>query len=266
MATAPATPTTPPPRLYAGLAAWWPLFSRPEDYAEEAVWILHAFEETLGRKPKHILELGAGGGNVASHILPHVPMTLTDVSGRMLEISRRLNPNAEHVEADMRSLRLGQTFEAVLIHDAIMYLTTAPDLVAAFATARAHLEPGGVLIVLPDCVAETFEPRVETGGHDANDGSARGLRYIAWEHPPKAGTTTHDLDFAIMLRVADGSVEVFHDRHKIGLFPRAVWREAIISAGFASPSVRQDPWQREVLIARPAAAEPKSASPAGKAG
>ncbi len=69
-----------------------------------------------------------------------------------------------------------------------------------------------------------------------------------------------------MLRVADGSVEVFHDRHKIGLFPRAVWREAIISAGFASPSVRQDPWQREVLIARPAAAEPKSASPAGKAG
>lgn len=263
MATTPATPL---PRLYAGLAAWWPLFSRPEEYAEEATWILDAFEETLGRKPKHILELGAGGGNLASHILRHVPMTLTDVSGRMLEVSRRLNPNAEHVEADMRSLRLGKTFEAVLIHDAIMYLTTARDLVAAFATARAHLDPGGVLMVLPDCVAETFEPRVETGGHDANDGTARGLRYMAWEHPPKAGTTTHDLDFAIMLRVADGTVEVFHDRHKIGLFPRAEWREAIISADFAPPSVRHDPWHREVLIARPAAAESKSATPAGKAG
>jgi hypothetical protein len=137
--------------------------------------------------------------------------------------------------------------------------------VAAFATARAHLDPGGVLIVLPDCVAETFEPRVQTGGHDANDGSARGLRYIAWDHPPKSGTNVHDLDFAIMLRVADGSVEVFHDRHKIGLFPRAEWQEAIVSAGFAPPIVRGDPWHREVFIARPAVPETKTA-PSGEAG
>ena len=37
MATA---PTTPLPRLYAGLAAWWPLFSRPEDYAEVIFFLL----------------------------------------------------------------------------------------------------------------------------------------------------------------------------------------------------------------------------------
>ena len=87
-------------RIGDELAAWWPLLSRPEDHAEEAAWILNVIGETLGRKPKHILELGTGGGNIASHILGQVPMTLTDVSGRMLEISRRLNPNAEHVEAD----------------------------------------------------------------------------------------------------------------------------------------------------------------------
>jgi SAM-dependent methyltransferase len=258
--------TTPLPRLYAGLAAWWPLFSRPDDYAEEAAWILHALGESLGRKPGQILELGAGGGNVASHILQHVPMTLTDVSGRMLEISRRLNPNAEHVEADMRSLRLGKTFDAVMIHDAIMYMTTARDLVAALTTARAHLKPDGALVVLPDHVAETFEPRVQSGGHDANDGSARGLRYIAWAHAPKVGTTAHDLDFAIMLRVADGSVEVFHDRHKLGLFPRDAWREAFVSAGFLPPNMRRDPWHRDVFIARPAAPVTAGASPAGKAG
>jgi len=136
------TPTTPLPRLYAGLAAWWPLFSRPEDYAEEAAWILNVLGETLGHKPRHILELGAGGGNIASHIIPHVPMTLTDLSGRMLEISRRLNPNTEHFEGDMRSLRLGKTFDAVIIHDAIMYMTTARDLVAALAT-RARTPRAG---------------------------------------------------------------------------------------------------------------------------
>ena len=45
--------STPLPRLYAGLAAWWPLFSRPDDYAEEAAWILNAFVETLFRPALH---------------------------------------------------------------------------------------------------------------------------------------------------------------------------------------------------------------------
>ena len=50
------------PRLYAGLAVWWPLFSRPEDYAEEAAWILSALVEARGKRPEQMLELGAGGG------------------------------------------------------------------------------------------------------------------------------------------------------------------------------------------------------------
>ena len=50
----------------------------------------------------------------------------------------------------MRSIRLGRTFKAVLIHDAISYMLTEGDLGDAFGTARAHLEPGGVLIVAPD--------------------------------------------------------------------------------------------------------------------
>jgi len=43
----------------------------------------------------------------------------------------------------MRSVRLGRTYDAVIIHDAIMYMTTEDDLVAALATARAHLAPAG---------------------------------------------------------------------------------------------------------------------------
>jgi SAM-dependent methyltransferase len=241
----------PLPRLYAGLAPWWPLFSRPEDYGEEAAWIFATFLETLGRRPEHILELGAGGGNVASHLRRQVRMTLNDLSKDMVEMSRHLNPDSEHVAGDMRSLRIGKTFDGVLIHDAIMYMTTVGDLTAALTTARAHLKSDGAIIVLPDYVAETFEPRVQSGGHDANDGSGRGLRYLAWSQPPKAGATVHDLDFAIMLRVADGTVDVFHDRHRLGVFARDTWREAFLGAGFAVPSVRRDPWHREVFIARP---------------
>jgi SAM-dependent methyltransferase len=243
---------TPLPRLYdATLAPWWPLLSPPEEDADEAAWILKALCGSLGRTPAHILELGSGGGNIASHLTPHARLTLVDLSPDMLAVSRRLNPDTEHIEGDMRSVRVGRTFDAVMIHDAIMYMTTERDLVTALATAHAHLKPDGALIVIPDHVAETYEPGIETGGSDAPDG--RGLRYIIWRHPPAPGGTTYDTDFAILTRHADGLVEAFHDRHTVGLFSRDTWRKAFGAAGFAPPAVSQDPWRRDVWIGRPAA-------------
>jgi hypothetical protein len=57
------------------------------------------------------------------------------------------------------------------------------------------------------------------------------------------------MDFAILVRGADGAVQAFHDRHRIGLFSREVWRKAFVQAGFTDPVERPDPWSREVLIA-----------------
>ena len=237
------------PRLYTDLAAWWPLFSPPEPHAEEADWIHARLGEALGRAPSSILELGSGGGNTASHLGRRTTMTLVDPSPAMLAVSRRLNPSATHVEGDMRTVRLDMRFDAVMIHDAVMYMTTEADLAAAFATARAHLDPGGVLVVLPDYVSETFKPHVETGGQDAADG--RGLRYVSWIQPQTPGATTHAVDLAILLREPDGTVDAVHDRHCFGLFPRARWCAALTRAGFAPPAITRDWWQREVFFAKP---------------
>ena len=237
------------PRLYTDLATWWPLFSPPALHAEEADWIHARLGEALGRPPASILELGSGGGNTASHLGRHAAMTLVDPSPAMLDVSRRLNPAAMHVDGDMRTVRLGARFDAVMLHDAVMYMTTEADLLAAFETARAHLAPGGMLIVLPDYVAETFKPHVETGGQDAADG--RGLRYLSWIQPPAPGATTHAVDLAILLRRPDGTVEAVHDRHIFGLFSRACWGATFERAGFATPDITRDWWQREVFFAKP---------------
>jgi SAM-dependent methyltransferase len=241
-------------KLYKGLAKWWPLFSAPEDYAEEATWIIDTFKEALGRKPLTILELGSGGGNTASHLSRHARMTLVDVNEEMFAVSRLLNPGADHFCGDMRDVRLGTTFDAVLIHDAIMYMTTKRDLESALATARAHLRDDGIAMVLPDHVLETLAAGTDSGGHDATDGSGRGVRYLQWTHASKPGATTFDVDYAIVVRDSDGSVEVHHDRHEEGVFPRSTWLEAFARAGFAAPQIRVDDWQREVFLARPAGA------------
>ena len=238
--------------LYTDLASWWPLFSDPDDYAEEAAWIERKFCEALGSRPRELLELGSGGGNVASHLHPDIALTLVEPAPGMVEVSRARNPHARHVLGDMRDVRLDKTFDAVLIHDAVMYMTTPADLGAALLTARSHLRDEGALMVLPDHLAETFSPESGIGGHDAKDGSGRGLRYVSWSHEPARGATTFDVDYAILLRHEDGTVEARHDRHTEGLFSRQTWRDAFVRAGFAPPQEFVDPWRREVFVARPA--------------
>ncbi len=223
-------PTGNDPAMYGDLASWFHLLTAPDEYGEEAGFILDLLRRTVDGPLETLLELGSGGGNVASHLRGHLRLTLTDLSESMLDLSRTLNPDCEHLQADMRSLRLGRTFDAVLIHDAVMYMTSAADLRDALATAFVHTRPGGAVVVTPDCVSETFEPGTDHGGHDA---AGRSLRYLEWTYDPDPSDTTYVAEFALLLHPEAGAETVVrYDRHVLGLFPRAVWLDLLRDVGF----------------------------------
>ncbi len=139
------------PKLYRELAILWPLLSPPEDYADEAEFFRRVLSEAGLTPSPSLLELGCGGGSNAVYLkkaFAHV--TLTDISTQMLAVSRSLNPDCEHLEADMRTVRLGRVFDVVFIHDAIEYMTTLQDLRRAMETAFIHCKPGGAALFVPD--------------------------------------------------------------------------------------------------------------------
>jgi SAM-dependent methyltransferase len=223
-------------KLYDELAEWWPLLSAPEDYATEAAKYAQLILTHAHRPVSEVLELGSGGGNNASHLKHQFSLTLVEPSNGMRKVSRALNPECRHVPGDMRTVRLGRTFDAVFVHDAIGYMTTESDLRKTLTTVALHLAPGGVALVCPDATRETFRPGVHFGGHDeprsAGDDRFRSLRYLEWTLPPKNDSATHyDAHFAILLRRRDGSVRVIHDVHRLGLFPRATWKSLFGQAG-----------------------------------
>ncbi len=217
------------PKLYSELAAWWPLLSAPADYAEAAAFYQKTLAEACKRPPRTMLELGSGGGNNASHLKAHFQLVLVDRSPAMLEVSRQLNPECEHVEGDMRTVRLGRHFDCVFVHDAVSYMTSEADLRQAMETAFVHCRPGGAALFAPDHLRETFRPSTEHGGHD---GEHRALRYLMWTWDPDPTDSTYITDFAYLLRESDGSVRVEQDRHLEGLFGRADWLRLIAEVGF----------------------------------
>ena len=233
-------------RLYSDFAEWWPLLSPPSHYVEEAADLLARLDPPARERPT-LLELGAGGGSLAYHLKGHFRSTLTDRAPGMLAHSRRINPECEHLVADMRTLRLGRQFDIVLVHDAIMYATTPDDVRATLRTAAAHCRPGGTVVVLPDCVRETFSAGTSEGGEDGPDGS--GLRYLEWTWDPDPTDDTYLVDYAFLLRSPDGQMQVAHDRHVEGVFARSRWlawfEEARIPA-----TASLDQWDRDIFLGR----------------
>lgn len=233
-------------KMYAELAKWWRLVSPPEDYREEAEYFLNLFADVIARPPAALLELGSGGGSNAVHMkTSFASMTLVDLSPDMLEVSREINPECEHIVGDMRSVRLGRVFDAVFVHDAVGYMLTLDELKAAAETAFVHCKPGGIALFVPDHVRETFEPDTDHGG---TDGDGRGVRFLEWTIDPDPNDSTFVTDYVFALREGDQTVWVEHDRHTQGLFSQVDWLRVLREVGFDASFVI-DSFERHVFIA-----------------
>ena len=233
------------PRLYSDLAYLWPIISPPEEYLVEAQEWLDVIRGRVGAEPPGspmptLLELGCGGGHLLSHLTEHFITEAVDISPQMLEISRRLNPQTLHHVGDMRSIRLGRTFDVVAIHDAVNYMTTEDDLRAAVATAEVHLNPGGLLLLAPDCVRETFTgPRVVEWTREAEDRSVTFIEYMA---KPQPGAATAESVFIFVIDEG-GDLRVEIDRHTGGLFPIRTWLNLLEEAGLDAEYVQTNAYE-----------------------
>lgn len=237
------------PRLYDDLASWYRMVDPLADHEDEGAWLRDAFERAIVPPAATLLELGAGAGNNAFYLSRRFACTLTDRSPRMLALSREVNPGSEHCEGDMRTLRLGRTFDAVLVHDAVMYLTSAGDLAAAARTAFEHTRPGGAAIFAPDCTRETFR---EWSAPFAAASEGRALRGFEWTWDPDPADDTFVTDMGLALREA-GEMHVVHDRHVEGLFGEATWRRALAAPGFGVERMdgpADDGWGGVVFVCR----------------
>lgn len=234
-------------KLYDDLAEWWPLVSAPADYEEEVDFFLPLLVELTSNPPVTLLELGSGGGNNALFMKKEFnEVTLVDLSPKMLEVSRQLNPDCEHLHGDMRTIRLGQTFDVVFLHDAIGYMKTLDELRQALETAFVHCRPGGMALVVPDNVRETFSPSTDHGGEDGN---GQAVRYLEWTFFSEANEDLVITDYVLIVREGDQIVKVEHDRHEFGLFALEQWLKLLGEVGFQAEYVI-DNFERHVFVAR----------------
>jgi len=97
---------------------------------------------------KKILEIGCGTGPLATNFLKHdYDYTGLNLSEEMLEIAREVEADARYVQGDMRNLKLGEIYDAIIkTGRSFAHLTENNDVINALRSVRNHLKTSGVLI------------------------------------------------------------------------------------------------------------------------
>jgi len=136
--------------VFGSYSKYYDLLYRDKDYAGEARYV-HELIARHRPSARSVLDLGCGTGRHARLLAEHdYKVTGVDLSEEMLAVARAASPNGSFFQGDVRSLRLGRTFDVVLsLFHVMSYQTTNSDLQAALSTVREHLTPGGLFVF--DC-------------------------------------------------------------------------------------------------------------------
>jgi SAM-dependent methyltransferase len=107
------------------------------------------FKRSLPVPPRSLLDIGCGNGRHLGVLSASVPDCWgIDLLESNIAHARSRGRSCVFQVGDMRTVRLGRTFDAVIcLGNALSYLLTDEDLAQGVATFDAHARPGALLIL-----------------------------------------------------------------------------------------------------------------------
>lgn len=225
-------------RLYGDLAWTWPIISPPEEYIEESEQFCKIIREHSHNDVRTLLNLGCGAGHNDNTLKRYFEVTGVDASEAMLGLAKRLNPEVTYLIGDMRTVRLGRAFDAVVVFDSLAYMLTEEDLRAAFLTAFVHIKPGGVFCTFVEQTAERFQQnRTQSLTHGKGNVE---ITLIENYYDPDPRDTSYETTLVYLIRRGD-QLHIETDRHLCGIFRLETWLGILADVGF---EVRQREFMR----------------------
>lgn len=160
--------------VFDSYARYYDLLYRDKDYAAEAAYVGSRLKRHAPRAAR-ILELGCGTGAHAAHLaqmgyavhgVDQSDSMLARAAARRASLAAETAARLSFGRGDVRTVRTGAMYDAVVsLFHVMSYQVTNADLQAAFATAAAHLTPGGLFLFDfwygPAVLAQRPETRVK---------------------------------------------------------------------------------------------------------
>jgi SAM-dependent methyltransferase len=201
--------------------------SMGKDYGEEADRLRELIHEHKNSAGRRLLDVACGTGSHLIHLQKHYEVQGLDLSRSMLRLARQKLPGALFVKGSMSRFRLDRRFDVILcLFSAIGYARTYGRLVRTFRNFHRHLEDGGIAVVEAWISPEDFLSGSLHGTFvDQKDLKAARITVSRKKH----GLSINR--FHYLVGTAEG-IRHFTDTHRLGLFLKEEYRNAMVKAGF----------------------------------
>lgn len=188
-----------------------------------------------GKPPRHLLELGCGPGLRLSLLRQwhgkYQPEGL-DKDPMMLALAAKRVPGVPLHEADIRTMELGTTFDAITcLFGMIGYLQTVEEMTQTFARIRAHLRIGGVFLLEP-----WLTPDLVTDRYVNSDYAKRGGLDVARMNFTRVEGNRSHLTIHYLIG-SEAGVDHVEQQRVLTLFTHDEYRAAFRAAGFGEPAL-----------------------------
>lgn len=211
-------------KIFNQYAKYYDLLYADKDYAAEAEYVVGLHEDLSGGNSLSILELGCGTGRHAQEFSKMgATVTGVDLSEAMVQRANAESLSQDSFKnnflvGDVRAIRLGQTFDAVIsLFHVASYQTQNQDLLSMFKTADIHLKSGGLFIFDfwygPGVLNDPPVVRIKRLSGD-------GISVLRITEPEIfENENTVAVNFTIQVRPSlSGGFEEFHERHLMRYF------------------------------------------------
>ena len=200
-----------------------------KDYPAEAAELDRLIKESCPTA-RTLLDVACGTGAHLAELSHRYEVEGADLSPAMLAVARGRLPGIPLHQADMRTLDLGRSFDAVIcLFSSIGYVTDPSEMRSTVARLAAHVAPGGVLIldgwVRPDEWRESFRPEPDIARDEE-------MLVVRLAHSRREGNVT-ELEMHHLVQTAEG-IDYFVERHRLALTPTADYVSAMEAAGLVT--------------------------------
>ena len=199
------------------------------DYHVETAELRRIIDESCPGA-RTLLDVACGTGAHLAELRQWYEVEGVDLSPAMLAVARTRLPGVSLHEADMRTLDLRRSFDAVIcLFSSIGYVTDPAQMRSAVARLAAHVAPGGVLILDGWVRPGEWHERVRPEPDIAQDDQTLVVR-LAFSC--RDGNIT-ELNMHHLVQTSDG-IDYFVEKHRLALTPTEDYVSAVESAGLGS--------------------------------
>ena len=218
-----------------------------KDYPAESE-ALHETIQQASPGARTLLDVACGTGAHLEILRRWYYVEGVDLSPEMLEVARERLPDVPLHVADMRTLELGRTFDAVTcLFSAIGYATDMAAMRSTIQRLADHLAPGGVLIVDGWVRPEDWSDDYRGGPDVAGDDKTMVVRL---SFSRRTGSIT-EMDLHHLVRDAAG-IDYFVEHHRLALVSTSDYLAAFEAAGLKPYIAPYMPSRDRVVGTKPA--------------